>query len=101
MKKMIYRQGDIVLKTINEIPKNVKKKNLILAYGEATGHMHQFLDANLVTVYELNQQQFVEGFQESNLVHNEDGTLQIPQGIYEVVQQREKDLTEEIRQVID
>ena len=101
MKKMIYRQGDIVLKTINEIPKNVKKKNLILAYGEATGHMHQFLDANLVTVYELNQQQFVEGFQESNLVHNEHGTLQIPQGIYEVVQQREKDLTEEIRQVID
>lgn len=98
---MLYRQGDILLKPIKSIPKDVKKKDLILALGEATGHMHQFIDPNLVSVYELNAQQFVEVYEQAPLVHNEHDTLQIEKGIYEVVRQREVDLLNEIHKVID
>lgn len=99
---MIYRQGDIALVPIKEIPKESKKKNLILAEGEATGHMHQFVDSINIAVYELNQHQFVEISSEiEDLVHNEHHTLHIPKGKYEVRQQREVDLTNEIRQVMD
>lgn len=101
-KYMIYRQGDILLLPINNIPEKVKKKDLILAYGEATGHMHQFIDSVNVSVYELNQQQFVNINSEyTDLIHNEHNTLKIPRGMYKVVNQREVDLTNEIRQVLD
>jgi len=99
---MLYRQGDILLKPISQFPSNIfKKKDLIIAYGEITGHTHQFTDPNLVSVYELNQQLFVEIEDTSELVHDEHNTLLIPQGKYEVIRQREVDLSEEIRKVMD
>lgn len=98
---MIYRQGDILLKPISNIPKNTTKKDLILAHGEITGHCHQFLDTINVTCYELQQQQFVDVYQDSELVHNEHDTLLIESGKYEVIRQREVDLLNEIRKVVD
>lgn len=98
---MIYRQGDILLKPIDQFPKNIKKKNLVLAYGEATGHCHQFLDTNVVAVYEVNQQQYVEVFNEVELHHEEHENLMIEKGKYEVIRQREVDLTNEIRRIAD
>lgn len=99
---MLYRQGDILLKPIQELPIIRKKKDLILAYGESTGHMHQFVDPMNVSVFLANEQQYVSISNDfAELVHNEHATLQIPQGNYRVIQQREVDLTEEIRQVID
>ena len=99
---MIYRQGDVLLKPIEELPIGRRKKDLILAYGESTGHLHQFLDPTLVSVYECNNQQYVHVSSEfADLVHNEHGTLSIPAGKYKVIQQREVDLSEEIRRVLD
>ena len=115
---MIYRQGDILLKSVSQLPKGIKKKNLILAYGEATGHCHQFIDSNIVAVYELenqnpyvynnqiqqhmdSNQQFVEVFNDAELVHEEHNNLIILSGKYEVIRQREVDLTNEIRRIAD
>jgi hypothetical protein len=39
---MKYRHGDVQITKVSSIPSDAKKKdNLILAYGEKTGHMHQ------------------------------------------------------------
>ena len=98
---MIYRQGDILLKPIEKIPKGVKKKDLVLAEGEVTGHMHQFTDPMNVSCYELNGQQFVDVINTDVLIHNEHDTFSVDKGIYEIIQQREVDLSNEIRKVID
>lgn len=102
MKNKIVRQGDILLKPIEEFPSNLKKKDLVLAYGEATGHMHQFIDPMAVSVFEsLSSQQFVDVIEDSMLTHQEHNDLLVPKGKYEVINQREVDLSEEIRRVID
>ena len=98
---MIFRQGDILLKSIKQFPDNLKPKNLILAYGETTGHCHQFMDSNIVAVYDLSQQQYVEVFDDAELFHEEHDNLIIPQGKYEVRRQREIDLANEVRRVVD
>lgn len=43
----IYRQGDVLLIEVKAIPKDAvditpKEGAIVLAYGEATGHAHQF-----------------------------------------------------------
>lgn len=97
----LYRQGDVLLKPITEIPKNAKKKDLILAHGEVTGHCHQFVDASIVSVFLYNETQYVEVFHPAELIHDEHGKQLIHVGNYEVVRQREVDLSEEIRKVND
>lgn len=98
---MLYRQGDILLKPIAQFPNGIKKKNLVLAYGEATGHCHQFMDSNIVSVFELNQQQYVEISNNAELFHEEHDNLIIPKGKYEVIRQQEVDLTNELRRIED
>jgi len=98
---MIYRQGDVLLKSIQSIPSNAKRKNLVLAEGEITGHLHQFIDQANVSVYEANNIQFVQVTMDSDLIHDEHETLIVAKGLYEVVQQQEVDLLNEIRKVID
>lgn len=37
-----FRQGDVLLEEVFELPKDLKKaKNNVLAYGEITGHSHR------------------------------------------------------------
>ncbi|MDH3324256.1 MAG: hypothetical protein OEL89_01305 [Candidatus Peregrinibacteria bacterium] len=98
---MIYRQGDILLKPINSIPEEARKKNLVLAEGEVTGHYHQFVDPTIVSVYEVNEQQYVNVREKAELTHDEHHNLFIEKGVYEVVRQREVDLLNEVRQVMD
>jgi hypothetical protein len=45
MKNKQYRQGDVMIERVSEIPKEAKKLpvgRVILAYGEVTGHHHSF-----------------------------------------------------------
>jgi len=94
----IYRQGDILIKKIKNIPENTKKLNhRILAHGEATGHMHQLQEGNL---YDANGILFFELAQEADLVHQEHDPITIPPGNYEVVRQKEYS-PERIRYVQD
>lgn len=48
MKNSIYRQGDVSIQRISQIPKGLKKSKVngglvILAHGEVTGHHHSFV----------------------------------------------------------
>lgn len=101
----MYRQGDILLVAEK---KNIREeyeisKNKIVAYGEATGHKHEFegnVSLMTSTSWRTMGTMYAEVKEESKLVHDEHDTIVIPEGFYRVVRQREYD-GENIRQVVD
>ena len=97
----MYRQGDVLLIPIKELPKGLKEKDKILAYGEATGHKHQFIEATAKVFDNGTGQQYVMLKQKSVLQHEEHSSITIPKGEYKVVLQREQDIVEGVRQVMD
>jgi hypothetical protein len=96
MKQFLARQGDVLIKRVEEIPEGLKpvpldRGRVILAYGEVTGHAHavigdvQFLAADLDEM----EQRFLRVEREAEVVHDEHATVTLPPGDYEVVRQRE------------
>jgi hypothetical protein len=107
MSTFTARQGDILIRRVNEIPKRLKPVpkdhgRVILAYGEATGHCHvaegdvQLLAADLEDL----EQRFLRVEHEANVVHDEHNTITLPPGDYSIERQREYS-PEEIRTVAD
>jgi len=103
----MYRQGDVLLVPV-ELSERLtwemytyrqRGEGIILAAGEATGHYHrirtpgarEYLGPTAVgTPASLRGKRFlVVGKKGAELTHEEHDTIQIPQGTYEIVQQRE------------
>lgn len=110
-KLWMARQGDVLFKRINALPKGERKKreNATVAYGEVTGHSHALAveDRAAAEVLEIENGLFVhvsdsgvriEGG--ATFVHEEHGPVTLPPGNYQVVIQREYS-PEAIRSVID
>lgn len=99
----IFRHGDVLLKQIKELPKGSKiLKDKVLAYGEVTGHKHQFADPKLIDRYTDGDSLYLQVYQPVPLNHEEHNTLIIDPGIYEQITEREYDpFLESIRTVID
>lgn len=87
-----YRQGDVFLLQVEQLPMEAKKENrsdrIVLAYGEATGHTHSVstLDAQL---YNSQDQDYLVVGGMAQLVHEEHKTIALPAGVYKVVRQKE------------
>lgn len=95
----LLRQGDVLLKPIDSIPSGATEtEERILARGETTGHSHKL--TGKAKVYNNNGQLLVLAEQGVKLVHEEHKQIEIPQGTYEVVRQREYNPIAE-RQVSD
>lgn len=106
MKKQMYRQGDVLIERIAEIPSDVKPKkrehgDIVLAHGEVTGHHHGITDRHV--------EGFVDGLgvtyldvkkAVAALHHQEHSTIELPPGKYRVIRQREYS-PEAIRNVAD
>jgi len=93
----MFRQGDVLIVPIANMPKGVApvgrdNGNVVLAYGEATGHAHAikdaraalFRDRDLGTIF-----MHVSGNGPVALDHQEHDTIHIPPGDYQVIRQRE------------
>jgi hypothetical protein len=94
------RHGDVILEKVDSIKGTQKKVNeSILAEGEVTGHFHR-LKGNLL-VSEFEGSTYIQLDQPAILSHEEHDTLEIPEGMYRVVMQREVDLLGQVRKVID
>ena len=90
MENKAYRQGDIYLKKVDEIPADAKEiKDFVLAYGEVTGHKHQL--QGKLKVRQRQEQKYIEVEEDSELVHEEHATIQLEKGNYIVIRQREYD----------
>ncbi len=96
----IARHGDLLIRNTKKIPSNLKPiDTVIIAEGEKTGHKHQ-LQGN-VTVYKQEPNAlYFEVKTSAELVHQEHKTIQIPEGVYMVQQEREFNPFENIRRVV-
>lgn len=95
----MYRQGDVLIVRAGSIPPSAKRLvSNIVERGELTGHAHRMVgDATLLDDRET---MYIQVRSESQLVHEEHGTITIPEGNYRVIRQREYD-GKEIRYVRD
>ncbi len=85
----MYRQGDVLLLEIDEIPGGAKPvKSKIVLEGEATGHAHRIVHGTIFTRF---MDMFVEAFDGTELVHDEHGPIKLAPGTYKVVRQVEYD----------
>ena len=90
------QQGDVLLKRISALPEGVKpkkldKNNIILAYGEVTGHAHRITDTVNSMFYEKDGKSYLQVKKPVTLTHEEHHEQTIPTGNYEVGIVREKD----------
>lgn len=97
---MQVRQGDLLIETVEKLPKGQRKKaGRILAYGETTGHKHCLEDGNVMTI---NGETFFELDKPTVLKHEEHGPIELGKGTYKVIRQREWDpLAKKERRVYD
>jgi hypothetical protein len=100
---MMVRQGDILLKLVQSLPKTAdrKEEGCILAHGEATGHTHHVNDGAEIWVdVNENGRRYLKVLNDTSLDHEEHGHIALTRGIYEIVRQREY-TPEAIRTVAD
>ncbi len=109
---MIVRQGDVLLKKVNIDIKKLKevgKEKYTLALGETSGHSHVIHGANTYQSGGRNGQIYVQVEKHAMLQHElVDGSwtgehlpIEIGVGTYEVIQQRESNLLNQVMQVQD
>lgn len=101
----MYRQGDLLIKEINEpISRRIilnRKKSPVILEGEITGHRHELTSLQNAEILEYIDNTYINVTGESvDLIHPEHDTITIPQGTYQVIRQREYD-ENEIRYVND
>lgn len=100
-----FRQGDVLVEYIGEIPPAAKRvskrglKRITVAHGEATGHHHS-IDIAAADWWKSDQEQFVEVKQATALTHQEHALIPLAPGQVKIVRQREYS-PEEIRNVAD
>lgn len=104
----LYRQGDVLLKQVVQLPAEAipveNAERIVLAYGEATGHAHtvaaaaaeEFMLAEAAGVV----RRFLKVVGDATVTHEEHAAIPLPHGIYEIVQQREYS-PEALRRVVD
>ncbi len=87
-----YRQGDVLLVPVANIPANrVKTNRVTLAFGEVTGHHHTI--SNGAVGYAANPTDLAEYVEvtadTADLTHQEHDTITLPKGTYRSVRQVE------------
>jgi hypothetical protein len=97
------RHGDVYLVQVAKLPKGSKAQkregDIILAYGEVTGHAHRIKDPT-ARLWLDGTNTYLTLKEVSQLTHEEHGPIALQPGVYQVLHQREYS-PEEIRRVQD
>lgn len=87
-----FRQGDVLLVEVDEIPDEASAEprsgRIVLAEGEATGHAHAIHERDART-FTYEGERFLLTRSKAQLVHEEHGPIEVPEGAWRVVIQRE------------
>ena len=100
------RQGDVLLQPVKALPKGATeiKGDVILAYGEVTGHAHAIklpeTERHKVRYWNAGAERFLQVMEKVALTHEEHGEIVLDKGIYRQGFQVE-DFGEEVRRVVD
>lgn len=87
---MQLRQGDILLVATTDQPDSEEVSTLVggvIATGEATGHAHRVIHGEVKVD---RSAMYVVSDGSTTLVHDEHDTIEIPEGTYRVLRQREE-----------
>ena len=98
----MYRQGDVLIMEAKRDMRRVQVQRAadnVLVYGEATGHAHR-VEGDGATIMDTPEGKVIDAAKAFKVVHEEHDTIEIPEGYYRVVRQREYD-EEQIRYVAD
>jgi hypothetical protein len=88
MEEKTYRQGDVIIIPTKEL-KGEQLKHLTLAEGEVTGHSHQISDG-VAALFKFDDEMYLKVTSErATLSHEEHGPIELLQGDYKVIIQRE------------
>jgi len=83
-----WRHGDVLIEEVEKI-EGEKVDNLILAYGEVTGHKHQ-ISKGLAELFESGDTKYLHvKSKKASLTHEEHKEIVLPQGFYKIIIQRE------------
>jgi hypothetical protein len=99
----LYRQGDVLIRRINSLPKKkaIKRASGHILEGEATGHIHRTEDQTKADVLEIDDGLYLRvGAEGVRIIHEEHDAITLPPGNFEIVRQREYS-PEAIRNVAD
>jgi len=93
MKRVQYRQGDVLLIPVNDVPdgsvqESTQDSRVVLAFGEVTGHAHA-IDSMLAKTFQHGDQRFLVVTDGAVLRHQEHSPLNLAPGAYRVQLQRE------------
>jgi hypothetical protein len=97
-KQLIYRQGDVLLQRVASIPTDATlctvAGDVILAYGEVTGHAHRLAPEMVKPfakggAWSPTAERFIRAVEGATLTHEEHGSIALAPGDYRVIQQRE------------
>ena len=93
-----WRQGDIYFVKVNTEPSFLTATPLkagVIARGEQTGHMHRVAESSLANGAALvlrGQSMYLRAPEAgATIVHDEHEAIELPMGLYEVVNQQEFD----------
>lgn len=101
-----YRQGDVLIERVAEIPGTAQKQEMsrrvILAHGEVTGHHHVLETAEMADWWKQGEistanekpatlagELFLSLPECATVTHAEHATIELPPGNYRVTRQRE------------
>ena len=104
MKQM--RQGDVFLQSVVAVPSGATEitGDVILAYGEVTGHAHQIklpaTERHKVRYWDAGAERFLQVIERVALTHEEHGEIVLDKGVYRQGFQVE-DFGTEIKRVVD
>lgn len=107
MKRNFLQQGDVLIKSIADFPEGlirVKSQGgrLILAEGEATGHVHAIAEAPSIELFEKDDILYLKNSIKALVEHEEHGEVVVPPGLWEIDKVKEYDhFDEESRRVSD
>ena len=105
----IFRQGDVLIRQIDNIPSKANdvtpEGRIVLAHGEVTGHAHALAEGCAREFSLTDAAGAVRRFlavvsKGAEVLHEEHAPIPLPPGFYEIVQQREY-TPEAIRNVAD
>ena len=100
---MMQRQGDVLLVPA-QLPAGAiqteTQGDVILAYGEVTGHAHRIRESTKVRMWSAGAERFLQVMEQTALTHEEHAPVTLQPGIYRLPQQVEY-TPQEVRRVAD
>jgi hypothetical protein len=87
----MWRHGDVLIAAVEAIPDGATRKDeLVLAYGEMTGHAHRVEAADSAELWEHEGTLYLRVVTPSaRIVHEEHKPITLTSGVYRVWKQRE------------